>query len=108
MADSSLVQETGASAHAPTILVEVAYALPDQQVIMPVQVPPDATAEQAIAASGMLNRFPEIDLEKQKIGIFSKIVPLTQALQPRDRVEIYRPLIADPKAARRERAAQKG
>lgn len=89
------------------MLVEVAYALPDQQVILPVQVPVQATAEQAIAASGVMNQFPEIDLEKQKIGIFSKIVPLTQVLQPRDRVEIYRPLIADPKAARRERAAKK-
>lgn len=87
--------------------VEVAYALPDQQVILPVEVPEDATADMAIAASGIQKRFPEIDLAQQKIGIFSRVVPLTQTLQPRDRIEIYRPLIADPKAARRERAAKK-
>ncbi|HUX82903.1 MAG TPA: RnfH family protein [Halothiobacillus sp.] len=102
------VSTDAATAPATTMLVEVAYALPDQQIILPVQVPHDATAEQAITASGVLRRFPEIDLGQQKIGIFSRIVPLTQPLQPRDRVEIYRPLIADPKAARRERAAQKG
>lgn len=85
--------------------VEVAYAKPDQQVILKVNVPDDATAQTAIEASGILERFPEIDLKKQKIGIFSRLVALNQRLQPRDRVEIYRPLLADPKAARRERAA---
>ncbi|MDD3576556.1 RnfH family protein [Halothiobacillus sp.] len=86
--------------------VEVAYAKPDQQVILKVNVPDDATAQTAIEASGILERFPEIDLKKQKIGIFSRLVALNQRLQPRDRVEIYRPLLADPKAARRERAAK--
>jgi putative ubiquitin-RnfH superfamily antitoxin RatB of RatAB toxin-antitoxin module len=86
--------------------VEVAYAEPDQQVILKVNVPDDATAQTAIDASGILERFPDIDLEKQKIGIFSRLVTLNQRLQPRDRVEIYRPLLADPKAARRERAAK--
>ncbi|WP_298219748.1 RnfH family protein [Halothiobacillus sp.] len=86
--------------------VEVAYAKPDQQVILKVNVPDDATAQTAIDASGILERFPDIDLEKQKIGIFSRLVALNQRLQPRDRVEIYRPLLADPKAARRERAAK--
>ena len=86
--------------------VEVAYAEPDQQVILKVNVPDDATAQTAIDASGILERFPDIDLEKQKIGIFSRLVTLNQRLQPRDRIEIYRPLLADPKAARRERAAK--
>ncbi len=86
--------------------VEVAYAKPDQQVILKVNVPDDATAQTAIEASGILERFPDIDLKKQKIGIFSRLVALNQRLQPRDRVEIYRPLLADPKAARRERAAK--
>jgi len=90
-----------------TIKVEVAYALPDQQVILDVEVPDDATAQMAIAASGICARFPDIDFEKQKIGIFSRLVALNQRLQPRDRIEIYRPLQADPKAARRERAAKK-
>ncbi|MHB9022050.1 MAG: RnfH family protein [Halothiobacillus sp.] len=87
--------------------VEVAYALPDQQVILPVLVPADATVESAIKASGVLDRFADIDLSRQKVGIFSRLVTLNQRLQPRDRIEIYRPLQADPKTARRERAAQK-
>lgn len=87
--------------------VEVAYAKPEQQVILEVRVPADATAQAAIDASGILERFPEIDLEQQKIGIFSRLVALNQRLQPRDRIEIYRHLLADPKAARRERAAKK-
>lgn len=97
----------GATDSTNSMWVEVAYAKPDRQVISNVNVPKDATAQTAIDASGILERFPEIDLTKQKIGIFSRLVPLNQHLQPRDRVEIYRPLLADPKAARRERAAQK-
>jgi putative ubiquitin-RnfH superfamily antitoxin RatB of RatAB toxin-antitoxin module len=87
--------------------VEVAYALPDQQVILPVLVSVDATVETAIKASGVLERFADIDLSTQKVGIFSRLVPLSQVVQPRDRIEIYRPLQADPKAARRARAEQK-
>lgn len=89
-----------------SIAVEVAYALPDRQVILTVFVPEGATAQQAIEQSGILVAFPEVDLAKNKIGIFSRLVPLTQPVQAQDRVEIYRPLIADPKAARRERAAR--
>lgn len=95
-----------ASGTTGSMWVEVAYAEPDQQVILKVNVPDDATAQMAIDASGVLERFPDIDLEKQKIGIFSRLVTLNQRLQPRDRVEIYRHLLADPKAARRERAAK--
>ncbi|MCL7743362.1 RnfH family protein [Guyparkeria hydrothermalis] len=84
--------------------VEVAYARPDVQVILEVDVPEGATAEEAIRASGILERFPEIDLTKQKVGIFSKVAPLSKDLREWDRVEIYRALIADPKAARRQRA----
>lgn len=84
--------------------VEVAYARPDVQVILEVDVPEGATAEEAIRASGILERFPEIDLTKQKVGIFSKVAPLSKELREWDRVEIYRALIADPKAARRQRA----
>ncbi|MBP1149100.1 MULTISPECIES: RnfH family protein [Methylocaldum] len=87
--------------------VEVAYAKPDVQVILTVNVPENATAETAIAASGILDRFPEIDLTKDKIGIFSKVCSIDQPIKPGDRVEIYRPLIADPKEARRARAAKK-
>lgn len=88
------------------IPVEVAYALPDRQVILTVQVPIDATVEQAVERSGILAQFPEVDLAKNKVGIFSRLVPLTQCVRAQDRIEIYRPLIADPKTARRERAAR--
>lgn len=88
------------------IHVEVAYALPDTQLILPVGVAPDTTAEQAIIASGILQKFPDIDLTSNKIGIFGKLVKLDTVLREKDRVEIYRPLIADPKEVRRQRAAE--
>jgi putative ubiquitin-RnfH superfamily antitoxin RatB of RatAB toxin-antitoxin module len=88
------------------ILVEVAYALPSEQVILPLKVKPGTTAQAAIEASGILAKFPEIDLETNKIGIFGKLCKLDTPLRERDRVEIYRPLIADPKEARRQRAAK--
>jgi putative ubiquitin-RnfH superfamily antitoxin RatB of RatAB toxin-antitoxin module len=87
--------------------VEVGYAKPEVQVILPVEVPAGATAEIAIRASGLLSRFLEIDLAAVKIGIFGKPCALDQVLRPGDRVEIYRPLIADPKEARRSRALKK-
>jgi len=87
------------------ITVEVAYALPDEQLIVPVKVKEGITAEDAIQASGILNKFPDIDLSINKIGIFGKLVKLDTALRHLDRVEIYRPLIADPKEVRKQRAA---
>lgn len=84
--------------------VEVAYARHDVQVIVPLQVPPGTSARQAIERSGLLERFPEIGLERNKVGIFGKVVELDQPLRARDRVEIYRPLIADPKEVRKRRA----
>jgi uncharacterized protein len=86
------------------IMVEVAYALPNQQLIIPVQVAPEATAEEAIQKSGILAKFPEIDLNVNQIGVFSKLIRLDTPLRNLDRVEIYRPLIADPKEARKQRA----
>ncbi|MEO1768023.1 RnfH family protein [Thiobacter aerophilum] len=87
-----------------TILVEVAYARPDQQVLIPVRLPPGATVEEAIRRSRVLERFPEIDLARNKVGIWSKLTKLEAPVRDRDRVEIYRPLIADPKEVRRKRA----
>jgi len=87
------------------ITVEVAYALPDEQLIVPVMVKEGITAESAIQASGILNKFPEIDLNINKVGIFGKLVKLDTVLRHLDRVEIYRPLIADPKEVRKQRAA---
>ncbi|TNF38823.1 MAG: RnfH family protein [Gammaproteobacteria bacterium] len=86
--------------------VEVAYARDDRQVILSVNVPEGSTAEQAIRFSGVLEQFPEISLEQNKIGIFSKLSKLDTVLKPGDRVEIYRPLIADPKEVRRKREAE--
>ena len=87
------------------ITVEVAYALPDEQLIVPIKVQEGTTAEQAIQASGILKKFPDIDLTINKIGIFGKLTRLDTALRHLDRVEIYRPLIADPKEVRKQRAA---
>jgi len=91
---------------ADEIAVEVAYARPDQQVIIPLRVPATATVEEAVRRSGMLERFPEINLARNKVGIFSKITKLDAALRDKDRVEIYRALIADPKEVRRKRAEE--
>ncbi len=88
------------------IMVEVSYALPETQVIVPLEVAQGTTIEQAIKQSGVLVTFPEIDLATNKVGIFSKFGKLDQVLRERDRVEIYRKLIADPKEVRKQRAAQ--
>ncbi len=88
------------------ITVEVAYALPQKQLIIPVQVSPEATAEEAIVASGIMQKFPEIDLSKNNIGVFGVRTKLDKTLRHLDRIEIYRPLIADPKAVRKQRAAE--
>ena len=86
-------------------MVEVAYALPNQQLIIPISIPPEANAEAAIRLSGVLDKFPEIDLKVNQIGIFGKLSKLDAPLRNLDRIEIYRPLIADPKEARKKRAA---
>ncbi len=88
------------------INVEVVYALPEQQPLLQVQLADGATVEDAIRASGVLEAFPEIDLSRNKVGIFSKLVKLDEKVRDKDRVEIYRPLIADPKEVRRKRAEE--
>lgn len=90
-----------------TITVEVAYAKPEKQLIITLQVKPGTTLLEAIRLSGMLEQFPEIDLAEAKVGIFSKISPPEAVLREKDRVEIYRPLIADPKESRRKRAEKR-
>ena len=86
--------------------VEVAYAQPDEQRIIALQVPIGCTVLTAIEQSGLLSIYPEIDLAHSKVGIFGKLKKTTTVLHPGDRIEIYRPLIADPKEARKKRAAQ--
>jgi uncharacterized protein len=87
------------------ITVEIAYALPTEQLIVPIRVQNGISAEQAIQTSGILSKFPEIDLSVNKIGVFGKLTKLDIPLRHLDRVEIYRPLIADPKEVRKQRAA---
>ena len=88
------------------IRVEVAYAKPDVQVIIPLDVAEGATLEEAVEQSGLLSQFPEIDMNQCKVGIFGKISKKDQVLREHDRVEIYRPLIADPKEVRKQRAKE--
>ena len=88
------------------INVEVAYALHDKQAILPLQVVEGTTALEAAQQSGITGKFEEIDLDNAKLGIFAKVVAPTQVLREGDRVEIYRPLIADPKEVRKARAAK--
>ncbi|WP_312239860.1 RnfH family protein [Pantoea sp.] len=88
----------------PEIVVEVVYALPEKQYLRIVKLEEGSTIEQAIKASGLLELRRDIDLASNKIGIYSRPVKLNDLLADGDRVEIYRPLIADPKEMRRQRA----
>ncbi|MCF8151973.1 MAG: RnfH family protein [Burkholderiaceae bacterium] len=91
---------------AESIAVEVVYATPERQDVLGVHLPEGSTVTQAIEASGLLARHPEIDLSKSKLGVFAKLAKADTVLRDRDRVEIYRPLIADPKEVRKQRAAE--
>ena len=90
------------------LLVEVVYALPEKQKLLKIAVPVGATVRQAAVLSGMDGFFPELDLENSPLGIFGKAVakPEERLLAEGERVEIYRPLIADPKEVRKQRAAK--
>jgi len=88
------------------IMIEVSYALPKKQIIIPVLVSKGISVKEAIELSGVLKKFEEINLDSNQVGIFGKLTTLDKALRDRDRIEIYRPLIADPKEIRRKRAAK--
>ena len=83
--------------------VEVVYASVTEQMLLEVELEKDASVQQAIKKSGLLQQFPEINLDTQTVGIFSRRVNLEHLLQAGDRVEIYRPLTIDPKDARMAR-----
>jgi uncharacterized protein len=87
--------------------IEVAYAKPEEQVIAAIKVPQGTTLAQAVELSGVLGRFPEISHSDLKLGIFGVVCKPEQTVKQGDRVEIYRPLIHDPKEARRQRALKK-
>ncbi|MCM2679648.1 RnfH family protein [Echinimonas agarilytica] len=87
------------------IAIEVAYALPLKQTLLSVSVPEDSTVKDAIEASGILDMHSDIDLlGDNKVGVWSRACKLDSALKDGDRIEIYRPLIADPKQVRKMRA----
>lgn len=87
------------------IRVEVAYALPQRQELVALLLDEGATVRDAIEASGLLRKYPDIEPDgRNKLGVFAKLVKPDTVLRDRDRVEIYRPLIADPKAVRKKRA----
>ena len=91
---------------AETLNIEVCYAQSGKQDIVRLKLPVGATLQQALEASGLLAKYPEIDLKKNKFGLWNKLSKPDSVLRDLDRVEIYRPLIADPKEVRKQRAAE--
>ena len=91
---------------AEMISVEVCYARAAKQDVVGLKLADGTTLQQAVEASGLLAKYPEIDLKKGKFGIWNKLAKLDAPLRDRDRIEIYRPLIADPKEVRKQRAAE--
>ncbi len=88
------------------IMVEVAYALPEKQTLLSINVDEGCTAIDAVKLSGMADLYPDMDFEQLQLGIFSNSCTQDQILNAGDRVEIYRPLIADPKEVRKRRATE--
>jgi putative ubiquitin-RnfH superfamily antitoxin RatB of RatAB toxin-antitoxin module len=84
--------------------IEVAYATPDKQILLSMDVPVSCTVAEAISLSGIREEFPDMELDPKAVGIFSRKVSMDHELKEGDRVEIYRPLLADPKEMRKQRA----
>lgn len=82
------------------------YALPHEQTLLKLEVPANSTIADALRLSGLMEKYPEIDLEKGKFGVFGKLSKTDAVLREKDRIEIYRPLLADPKEVRRKRAEE--
>lgn len=91
---------------ADLIQIEVCYPLATKQEVVSLKLAAGTTVQAAIEASGLLAKYPEIDLKKNKLGIWNKLAKVDAVLRDKDRVEIYRPLIADPKEVRKQRAAE--
>lgn len=87
-----------------TISIEVTYALPEKQTLLSLNVEQDTTVQGAIEQSGILQLYPDVDLSVNRVGIWYKTTKLDAQLKEGDRIEIYRPLIADPKEVRKIRA----
>ena len=89
------------------MLVEVAYALENEAFLQSFEVAENISIKEVIQLSGVLEKYPEIDLTKNQIGIFAKTIKFDAKLRDKDRIEIYRPLIADPKEVRKRKALDK-
>ena len=99
--------DVNCTVHMPgKIPIEVVYALPQEQRLYALEVEEGASVRDGIASSGVLERYPELILDELKVGIFGKLTTLQTSLRAKDRIEIYRPLIADPKEVRKQRAAE--
>lgn len=88
------------------IAIEVVYPLPHEQILFKLEVAEGVTIREGIEASGVLAHYPELDPDTMKVGLFGKMAPMKTVLRAKDRIEIYRPLIADPKEVRKQRAAE--
>ena len=88
------------------IKIEMVYALPHEQTLLKLEVPANSTIADALRLSGLAEKYPEIDLEKGKFGLYGKLSKTDTVLREKDRIEIYRPLLADPKEVRRKRAEE--
>jgi len=97
---------SGASGGAELIRLEIVYASPSEQATLEVELCAGATVREAIERSGILQQFPEIDLTQNKVGRWNHLVTLDEVVSAGDRIEIYRPLLIDPKEVRRLRAAR--
>jgi putative ubiquitin-RnfH superfamily antitoxin RatB of RatAB toxin-antitoxin module len=117
MADSTVeasgIETSSIKTKSSMITVEVAYALPEKQTLLSLSVPVGTTALEAVEQSGILTTYPQIDVNSDKMGVFSQVLgtkgldePAAYKMRERDRIEIYRPLIADPKEVRRRRAEE--
>ncbi len=101
--------ESAMDADAPQLIhVEVVYARPDEQVLLALEVEPGATVGQVIERSGITDRFPEIGRVRARVGIFGRLTELSARVREGDRIEIYRPLIANPKEQRQAKARLRG
>ncbi len=88
------------------ISIEVVYALPHEQILLKLQLPQHTTVAEAIRLSGVMEKYPDIDMDKNKFGIYGKLTRADVVLRDKDRIEVYRPLLADPKEVRRKRAEE--
>lgn len=88
------------------INIEVVYALPHEQILLKLQMPQHTTVAEAIRLSGVMEKYPGIALDRNKLGIYGKLTRADAVLRDKDRIEVYRPLLADPKEVRRKRAEE--